>query len=80
MSETTPETTPKKTVYFEKHKEAGAKMIDFGGFLMPVQYSGIKQEHQAVRTTAGLFDVSHMGEIFVSGPGALELRAAHHDQ
>ena len=73
MSETTPETTPKKTVYFEKHKEAGAKMIDFGGFLMPVQYSGIKQEHQAVRTTAGLFDVSHMGEIFISGPGALEL-------
>ncbi len=63
----------KTTVYYEKHKEAGAKMIDFGGFLMPVQYSGIKQEHQAVRTAAGLFDVSHMGEIFVSGPGALEL-------
>ena len=63
----------KRTIFYQKHVEAGAKMIDFGGFLMPVQYSGIKQEHQAVREAAGLFDVSHMGEFFVSGDAALEL-------
>lgn len=48
-------------------------MVEFGGWEMPVEYSGITQEHWAVRTAAGLFDVSHMGEIEVSGPGALEL-------
>lgn len=64
---------PKRTVFYEKHQELNAKIIDFGGFDMPVQYSGIKQEHQAVRISAGLFDVSHMGEFFVSGPEALNL-------
>src|SRR5712692_9418350 len=51
----------------------GAKMVDFGGWDMPVEYSGIIAEHLATRTAAGLFDVSHMGEIEVRGPGALEL-------
>jgi aminomethyltransferase len=51
----------------------GAKMVDFGGWDMPVQYTGILDEHQAVRTAAGLFDVSHMGEIEIRGPEALQL-------
>jgi aminomethyltransferase len=51
----------------------GAKMVDFGGWDMPVEYSGILSEHEAVRTRAGLFDVSHMGEIDIRGPGALDL-------
>ena len=52
------------------HIEAGARMVDFAGWFMPVQYSSIKEEHDAVRTSAGIFDVSHMGEVFVSGEGA----------
>src|SRR5690554_7677911 len=63
----------KRTPFYNKHKELNAKLIDFGGFEMPVQYAGIKQEHIAVRERAGLFDVSHMGEFFVSGPQALPL-------
>lgn len=63
----------KRTVFYSRHKQAGAKIIDFGGFDMPVQYAGIKQEHRAVRNTAGLFDVSHMGEFFVEGEDALSL-------
>lgn len=55
------------------HRRLGARMIDFGGWEMPVQYAGILQEHAAVRTAVGLFDVSHMGEIEVRGPEALEL-------
>src|ERR1700687_1401515 len=51
----------------------GAKMVDFGGWDMPVEYSGIVGEHMATRTAAGLFDVSHMGEIEVRGPQALDL-------
>lgn len=62
----------KKTPLYEKHVEAGARMVDFAGWLMPVQYAGIKEEHLAVRNAAGLFDVCHMGEIEVSGPKALE--------
>jgi aminomethyltransferase len=61
----------KRTPFYESHKQAGAKLIDFGGFEMPVQYEGIKIEHQAVRQAAGLFDVSHMGEVIVEGPSAL---------
>lgn len=53
------------------HQDLGAKMVDFGGWHMPVQYEGIIEEHNAVRTKAGLFDVSHMGEIWVKGPDAL---------
>ena len=55
------------------HKALGARMVPFGGWEMPVQYAGVIEEHLAVRTRAGLFDVSHMGEIEVSGAGALEL-------
>jgi aminomethyltransferase len=55
------------------HRAAGAKMVDFGGWDMPVQYSGILDEHQTVRTAVGLFDVSHMGEIEIRGPQALDL-------
>jgi len=57
-----------KTVLYQRHVDAGAKMVEFGGWLMPVQYAGVLSEHEAVRKRAGLFDVSHMGEIFVSGP------------
>ncbi|MCX6603039.1 MAG: glycine cleavage system aminomethyltransferase GcvT [Acidobacteria bacterium] len=62
-------TTPLNAI----HRQSGAKMVDFGGWDMPVQYSGILDEHQTVRTAVGLFDVSHMGEIEVRGPQALDL-------
>lgn len=62
----------KKTPLNQVHRDLGAKMVDFGGWDMPVQYSGIKEEHMAVRQKAGLFDVSHMGEIWVKGPGAFD--------
>jgi len=61
----------KKTPVFETHVELGARMIDFGGWSMPVQYSGIIEEHTKVRESAGLFDVSHMGEIMITGKDAL---------
>lgn len=60
----------KKTPLNQVHIDAGARMVDFGGWHMPVQYSGLTQEHTAVRTKAGLFDVSHMGEVLVEGEGA----------
>lgn len=60
----------KRTPLYEEHVAAGARMIDFAGFSMPVEYSGIIAEHKNVRSAAGLFDLSHMGEISVSGPGA----------
>src|SRR5437763_4069442 len=55
------------------HRSLGAKMVDFGGWDMPVQYSGIIDEHNTVRTAAGVFDVSHMGEIEIRGPEAVLL-------
>jgi len=61
----------KKTPLNEVHRKLGAKMVDFGGWDMPVQYAGVIEEHLAVRSAAGLFDVSHMGEIEVRGAGAL---------
>ncbi|MBE0577604.1 MAG: glycine cleavage system aminomethyltransferase GcvT [Desulfuromonadales bacterium] len=61
----------KKTPLNQIHRELGARMVDFGGWDMPVQYSGVIEEHLVVRQAAGLFDVSHMGEIEVTGPGAL---------
>lgn len=61
-----------KTVFYDKHKELGAKMVEFGGWEMPVQYSGIIEEHKAVRYSAGVFDVSHMGQVFVSGLDSLK--------
>src|SRR5688500_9472499 len=63
----------KKTPLNEAEKEAGGKMVDFGGWELPVQYSGILDEHEAVRTHAGVFDVSHMGEVTIRGRQALEL-------
>ncbi|TNE71823.1 glycine cleavage system aminomethyltransferase GcvT [bacterium] len=61
----------KRTPFYEAHVKSGAKLIDFGGFEMPVQYEGIKAEHNAVREAVGLFDVSHMGEVMVTGADAL---------
>jgi aminomethyltransferase len=63
----------KKTPLNEVEKELGGKMVDFGGWELPVQFSGILEEHEAVRTKVGVFDVSHMGEVTVKGPQALEL-------
>jgi aminomethyltransferase len=60
----------KRTPLYERHIEAGAKMVEFGGWEMPVRYEGVIKEHAAVRNRAGLFDVSHMGEIAVEGTGA----------
>jgi len=61
----------KKTPLNARHRASGAKMVPFGGWDMPVEYSGIVQEHTAVRTRAGIFDVSHMGEIEIAGKDAL---------
>ncbi|MBN1296189.1 glycine cleavage system aminomethyltransferase GcvT [bacterium] len=61
----------KRTGFYEAHVAAGGKIVPFAGFELPVQYSSIVAEHTAVRTTAGIFDVSHMGEIFLQGPDAL---------
>ena len=63
----------RRTPLHEAHHSVGARMVDFAGWEMPVQYSGPIQEHMAVREAAGLFDVSHMGEFEITGPGALEL-------
>jgi aminomethyltransferase len=69
----TPETELKRTPLFDVHKASKAKMVDFGGWNMPVQYSSILEEHNAVRNGVGLFDVSHMGEIEIRGPEAAKL-------
>jgi len=66
-------TTLRRTPLYEKHVAEGAKLVPFAGWEMPVQYSGVIAEHKAVRTDAGVFDVSHMGEIEVEGPKAEEL-------
>ncbi len=63
-------TTIKRTPLFDTHVALGGKMVDFAGWEMPIQYQGIKAEHEAVRQHSGLFDVSHMGEIRVTGTGA----------
>lgn len=63
----------KKTPFYAIHEKAGAKLVDFAGFQMPVQYEGIKTEHNAVREAVGIFDVSHMGEFYIHGPEALNL-------
>jgi aminomethyltransferase len=66
------ETAPKKTPLYDEHVRLGAKMVPFAGWLMPVQYTGIVQEHQAVRNGVGMFDISHMGQFIVDGTGARE--------
>ena len=62
--------TLKRTPLYDRHVAAGAKLVPFAGWEMPVQYAGIREEHLAVREHAGIFDVSHMGEIETTGPGA----------
>lgn len=63
----------KETALTQKHIDLGAKMVPFAGYNMPVQYEGLKIEHQTVREAVGVFDVSHMGEFFIEGPKALDL-------
>jgi aminomethyltransferase len=63
---------PMKTPLYDAHIRAGARMIDFGGWIMPVYYRGIVEEHKKVRQEVGLFDLCHMGEVRISGPRALE--------
>jgi aminomethyltransferase len=62
--------TPHRTPLYDTHVSAGGRMVEFGGWNMPVQYGGILEEHQAVRERLGVFDISHMGEFIVQGPGA----------
>jgi glycine cleavage system T protein (aminomethyltransferase) len=69
---TPPAATLKATPLNSMHRRMGAKMVDFGGWDMPVQYSSILEEHHAVRRNAGLFDVSHMGEIEICGREAFD--------
>jgi aminomethyltransferase len=69
----TPAVELKRTPLFDVHSSSKAKMVDFGGWNMPVQYSSILEEHTAVRTAVGMFDVSHMGEVEVRGPEAAKL-------
>ena len=64
------EAAPKKTPLYNEHMRLGAKMVPFAGWLMPVQYTSIVEEHQAVRNNVGVFDISHMGQFIVDGPGA----------
>ena len=63
---------PRKTPLYETHVKLGARMVEFAGYLMPVQYTGIKEEHHCVRKSVGIFDVSHMGEFFFRGEKAGE--------
>ena len=63
----------KSTALTHIHEALGAKMVPFAGYNMPVSYAGIKEEHQAVRNSVGVFDVSHMGEFIIKGEHALEL-------
>jgi len=63
--------SPRSTPFLQMHIDAGARLIDFGGWNMPVQYSGVLEEHRTVRNAVGLFDVSHMGEVVVTGPQAM---------
>ncbi len=62
----------KRTPLYEEHVAAGGRMVEFAGYMLPVRYTSLEDEHRAVRTAAGLFDVSHMGEIFVSGAAAMD--------
>src|SRR5207248_8580625 len=66
MSQAAQKTTP----LYEEHVRRGAKIISFGGWLMPVQYTSIVEEHQAVRNNVGIFDISHMGQLLVRGQAA----------
>lgn len=72
MSQENSHVTPQRTPLYDAHVAAGGKMVDFAGWEMPVQYSGISPEHKAVRTASGVFDVSHMGELRIEGAQAAE--------
>ncbi|HOW26579.1 MAG TPA: glycine cleavage system aminomethyltransferase GcvT, partial [Bacteroidales bacterium] len=63
----------KFTAFTRFHEQQGAKMVEFAGYWMPVQFEGVNAEHETVRNGVGVFDVSHMGEIWISGPRALDL-------
>ena len=63
----------KNTALTHKHKELGAKLVEFAGYNMPIEYSGLKDEHITVREKVGMFDVSHMGEFWIEGPKAYDL-------
>ena len=62
-----------KTALYDTHVAHGAKMVEFAGYLMPVRYTSLQEEHMAVRTSVGVFDVSHMGEFMVTGSEAIKL-------
>src|SRR5262249_313017 len=62
-----------RTPLYDWHRSRGARLVEFAGWDMPIQYSSILEEHQAVRTAAALFDVSHMGRLSFAGPGGLDL-------
>src|SRR6185312_7985952 len=64
------EAAPKRTPLYDEHVRLGARMIPFGDWIMPVQYSSILEEHQAVRNNVGVFDISHMGQLIAMGPTA----------
>src|SRR5437870_1177395 len=64
---------PHRTPLYDWHVAHGARMVDFAGWDMPVQYTGIVEEHQSVRTTAGFFDISHMGRLLFQGPASTEM-------
>ena len=66
----TPAAHPQPSPLLDRHEALGAKIVDFAGWLMPIQYAGILEEHRATRSAAGLFDLSHMGELIVEGPEA----------
>src|SRR3954454_5609725 len=68
----TPAETLKRTPLHDRHAAAGAKLVPFAGWEMPVQYAGIREEHLAVRRGVGVFDVSHMGQVETRGPDALQ--------
>src|SRR5947207_14861770 len=70
MTQTPSTGSLKRTPLFDVHVKMGAKMVPFGGWEMPVQYTSILEEHRTVRRAVGLFDISHMGEFEVSGPAA----------
>ncbi len=67
----------KETALHEKHVEAGARMTNFGGYEMPLKFSSINKEHKAVREAAGIFDVSHMGQIYLEGDSAIDFMSEH---
>ena len=62
----------KKTKLYNIHEKLNSKIVEFAGFLMPVQYTSIIAEHKAVRNSVGIFDVSHMGEVFIEGDKAID--------